>query len=106
MQEFFRDENELLEDILFRDKLSCTIDLATGTGKTWVMYAVARILLAEGVVDNVLVVCPSRTIKYELLKNLAILQSKLICKVLFPRTGNIEIQELFRQIHQLKKAIL
>src|SRR3989344_4325042 len=63
MQEFFRDEEELLDDLLFKDKLSCTIDLATGTGKTWVMYAVARILLAEGVVDNVLVVCPSRTIK-------------------------------------------
>lgn len=68
MQEFFRDENELLGDLLFRDKLSCTIDLATGTGKTWVMYAAARIMLAEGAVDNVLIVCPSRTIKYELLK--------------------------------------
>ena len=68
MQEYFRDEKELLEDVLFRDKLTCTIDLATGTGKTWVMYAVARILFAEGVVDNVLIVCPSRTIKYELLK--------------------------------------
>jgi len=68
MQEFFRNQEELLSDLLFRDKLSCTIDLATGTGKTWIMYAVARIMLAEGVVDNVLVVCPSRTIKYELLK--------------------------------------
>lgn len=68
MQEFFRDEEELLADLLFKDKLSCTIDLATGTGKTWVMYAAARILLAEGVVDNVLILCPSRTIKYELLK--------------------------------------
>lgn len=68
MQEFFRDEDELLGELLFRDKLSCTIDLATGTGKTWVMYAAARIMLAEGAVDNILIVCPSRTIKYELLK--------------------------------------
>ena len=68
MHEFFKDEEELLADLLFKDKLSCTIDLATGTGKTWVMYAAARILLAEGVVDNVLILCPSRTIKYELLK--------------------------------------
>ena len=68
MQEFFRDDKELLGDVLFRDKLSCTIDLATGTGKTWVMYAIARIILAEGAVDNVLIVCPSLTIKNELLK--------------------------------------
>jgi len=66
MQEFFRDEDELLGDLLFPNKLSCTVDLATGTGKTWVMYAVARIMLAEGKVDNVLVVCPSLTIKNEL----------------------------------------
>ena len=39
MQEFFRDEEELLGDFLFKDKLSCTIDLATGTGKTWVINA-------------------------------------------------------------------
>src|SRR3989338_3949661 len=35
MHEFFKDEEELLADLLFKDKLSCTIDLATGTGKTW-----------------------------------------------------------------------
>lgn len=61
-------ENEefWVERLPFPYKKACTLDLATGAGKTWVMYAVARILLAEGVVDQVLVLCPSKTIKNEL----------------------------------------
>lgn len=47
-------------------RLSGTIDLATGTGKSFVMYGVAQIALALGVVDKVLVLCPSLTIKNEL----------------------------------------
>lgn len=47
----------------FPDKLACSVDLATGTGKSWVMYGVARILLAEGIVDRGLVLCPSLTIE-------------------------------------------
>jgi type III restriction enzyme len=64
----FGDENIFLQNLPFPDKLSCTVDLATGTGKTWVMYGVARILLAEGFVDQVLILCPGRTVKEELLK--------------------------------------
>lgn len=45
------------------DKLSASIDLATGTGKSFVIYGIAAILLAEGAVDRVLVLCPSTTIE-------------------------------------------
>jgi len=45
------------------DKLSCTIDLATGTGKSYVLYGIARIMLAEGAVDRVLLLAPSTTIE-------------------------------------------
>lgn len=45
------------------DKLACTIDLATATGKSYVLYAIARIMLAEGAVDRVLVLVPSTTIE-------------------------------------------
>src|SRR6059036_530498 len=45
------------------DQLSCSIDLATATGKSWVLYGLAVILLAEGAVDRVLVLCPSNTIE-------------------------------------------
>lgn len=53
----------MIEALPLADKLSCAVDLATGTGKSWVMYGVARILLAEGIVDRVLVLCPSLTIE-------------------------------------------
>lgn len=45
------------------DKLACTIDLATATGKSYVLYAIARIMLAEGAVDRVLALAPSTTIE-------------------------------------------
>lgn len=45
------------------DQLSCSIDLATATGKSWVLYGIAAILLAEGAVDRVLLLCPSNTIE-------------------------------------------
>lgn len=53
----------LISALPFPDKLACSVDLATGTGKSWVMYAIAQILLAEGVVERVLVLCPSLTIE-------------------------------------------
>lgn len=48
------------------DRLSCSLDLATGTGKSYVLYGLGAILLCEGVVDRVLVLCPSRTIEHGL----------------------------------------
>jgi len=47
----------------FPDALSCTLDMATGTGKSYVLYALATIMLAEGTVDRVLLLCPSLTIE-------------------------------------------
>jgi type III restriction enzyme len=35
------------------DQLSCSIDQATGTGKSYVLYGLAAILLAEGAIDRV-----------------------------------------------------
>lgn len=58
--------NDYLGHIQIRDRKSFSIDLATGTGKSWVIYAVAQIMLAEGLVDKVLVLCPSLTIEEEL----------------------------------------
>jgi type III restriction enzyme len=50
------------------EKLSASLDLATGTGKSFVLYGIAAILLAEGHVDRVLVLCPSTTIEAGLLE--------------------------------------
>lgn len=49
------------------DQLACSIDMATGTGKSYVLYGLAAILLAEEIVDRVLVLCPSNTIEAGLL---------------------------------------
>jgi len=49
------------------EKLACSIDMATATGKSYVLYGLAMILLAEGIVDRVLVLCPSNTIEAGLL---------------------------------------
>lgn len=45
------------------DQLSASLDLATGTGKSYVLYGIAAIMLAAGAVDRVLVLCPSITIE-------------------------------------------
>lgn len=44
-------------------KLSAVIDLATGTGKSYLIYGIAQIALGIGLVDKVLVLCPSLTIE-------------------------------------------
>ena len=45
------------------NKLSANIDLATGTGKSYVIFGIAQIMLGLGLVDRVLVLCPSLTIE-------------------------------------------
>ncbi|PZS05872.1 MAG: hypothetical protein DLM69_00575, partial [Candidatus Chloroheliales bacterium] len=40
-------------------KLYATLDLATGTGKSYLLYGLAQIMLDLGAVDNVLLVCPN-----------------------------------------------
>jgi len=68
LQNRYRDLPVYLNHVRIKNKRSCSIDLATGTGKSWVIYGVAQIMLAEGLVDKVLVLCPSLTIEEELKK--------------------------------------
>ncbi|MFC1728209.1 DEAD/DEAH box helicase [Nanoarchaeota archaeon] len=66
IKELHDNEEQYLKEFDLQDKLSCTFDLATGTGKSWVIYGVAQILLCENAIDNVLILCPSLTIEKEL----------------------------------------
>jgi len=50
-----------------KDKKAVSLDLATGTGKSYVLYGLAAIALAEKLADRVLVLCPSLTIEEGLL---------------------------------------
>jgi type III restriction enzyme len=62
------DVERFLERMPLRAKKAASVDLATGTGKSYVMYALAVFALAEGLVDRVLVLCPSLTIEEGLLE--------------------------------------
>jgi type III restriction enzyme len=63
LQRLYPSADALVERLPFPDKLSCSLDLATGTGKSFVLYLLARIMLNEGLIDRVLVLCPSVTIE-------------------------------------------
>ena len=73
IQENYKDNSELQakyasldeyeKDLQIKNKLAANIDLATGTGKSYVIYGIAQIMLGIGLVDKVLVLCPSLTIE-------------------------------------------
>ena len=71
------------------DMLSCSIDQATGTGKSYVLYGLAGILLAEGAVDRVLVLCPSNTIEAGLLIKFKELASNSDLRDLLPGDARV-----------------
>lgn len=72
------------KNLQFPNKLSCSLDLATGTGKSYVIYGIARIMLAEGAVDHVLVICPSTTIEEGLTEKFKLLSSDDALRNLLP----------------------
>ncbi len=74
----------LIASLPFPDKLACSIDHATGTGKSFVLYGIARVLLAAGTVDRVLILCPSLTIESGLKAKFRALSSDATLKALLP----------------------
>lgn len=71
------------------DRLACSVDMATGTGKSYVLYGVAAILLAEGLVDRVLVLCPSNTIEAGLLAKFRDLAGNADLRDLLPENAKV-----------------
>ncbi len=92
--QFFQGKDKFIDQLPFPDKLACTVDLATGTGKTWVMYGLARIMLASGLVDRVLVLCPSKTIRYELSKKFWKFSGDSILTDALPKNSKVNIPGL------------
>ena len=74
--------------------LACSIDMATGTGKSYVIYGLAAILLAEGIVDRVLVLCPSNTIESGLLEKFRDLAGDGNLRELLPPEAKIRVQRI------------
>lgn len=63
LQEKHKKFSELEKKLQLKDKLSCNIDLATWTWKSYVIYGIAQIMLCEWKIDKVLVLSPSVTIR-------------------------------------------
>ena len=71
------------------EQLSASIDLATGTGKSYVLYGIAAVLLAENAVDQVLVLCPSTTIETGLTEKFTALAGNANLRDLMPADAAI-----------------
>lgn len=89
LQERYGTFAEMERHLQLPDQLSCSVDLATGTGKSYVMYGIARIMLAEGAVDQVLVLCPSRTIEEGLLEKFRALSADTTLRDLLPENAHV-----------------
>lgn len=63
LQKRYKNVRDYEKNLPLPHKLSAVIDLATGTGKSYVIYGIAQIALGLGLVDKVLVLCPSLTIE-------------------------------------------
>jgi len=85
-------------------KLSCTIDLATATGKSYVLYGIARIMLAEGAVDQVLVLCPSNTIETGLTEKFRSLSADGTLKDLLPDSTKILNPRIINATQTIRKG--
>ena len=81
----YRDINEYFHHLQLPNKLSATIDLATGTGKSYVIYGIAQIMLGLGLVDKVLVLCPSLTIEKGLMEKFISLSGDSRLKQTIPK---------------------
>lgn len=76
------------------DQLACSIDMATGTGKSYVLYGLAAILLAEGIVDRVLVLCPSNTIEAGLMAKFRDLAANSDLRDLLPEGAKVRAPKI------------
>jgi type III restriction enzyme len=104
LQEKYSSFDDLANYLQLPDQLSCSLDHATGTGKSYVMYGIARILLAAGLVDQVLVLCPSTTIESGLTEKFRILSSERILKDLLPQDSKVLNPRIINASNTIQKG--
>ncbi|OJF93023.1 DEAD/DEAH box helicase family protein [Alkalibacterium sp. 20] len=63
LQQKYTTLNKFISTLQVKNKLHANIDLATGTGKSYVIYGISQIMLGLGLIKRVLVLCPSLTIE-------------------------------------------
>lgn len=87
LQRLYRTEDEFIHRLPLKGKLSGVIDLATATGKSYVIYGIAQIMLSLGLVNKVLVLCPSITIETGLMEKFKEKASDVRLKASIPETA-------------------
>jgi type III restriction enzyme len=88
------------------DQVSCSIDLATGTGKSFVLYGLAAILLAEDKVDRVLILCPSKTIEAGLTEKFKELASDPNLRDLLPSEASVRAPKIINASESITRECI
>ncbi len=104
LKQRFDTEKKYKENLQLPEKKSCSIDLATGTGKSYAIYGIAQIMLAEGLIDQVLVLCPSRTIEDGLTEKFVALAGDKTLKKLLPKKSAIANPRIINATRTIKKG--
>jgi type III restriction enzyme len=104
LQEKYSSFDDFLSHLQLPEKLTCSLDHATATGKSFVMYGIARILLAEGAVDQVLVLCPSNTIEAGLTEKFRSLSAEKMLKDLLPPDSKIANPRIINASNTIQKS--
>lgn len=95
LQQRYSTQKEYLSKLQLPNKLSACIDLATGTGKSYVMYGIAQIALGLGIVDKVLLLGPpSLTIEKELTRKFEGLASNVSLLNAIPTSAKFKIPSI------------
>lgn len=97
---------DFLKQLQIKDRLYANIDLATGTGKSYVIYGVAQIALGIGLVERILVLCPSLTIEAGLKEKFVSLSSDENLKKLIPDTAVIKNPSIISADQTIKRGDL
>jgi type III restriction enzyme len=104
LQEKYSYFEDFLSHLQLPDKLSCSMDHATATGKSYAMYGIARIMLAEGAVDQVLVLCPSNTIEAGLTEKSRNLSADRTLKDLLPADSKVANPRIINASNTIQKG--
>jgi type III restriction enzyme len=104
LQEKYFSFDDFVNHLQLPDKLSCSLDHATATGKSYVMYGIARIMLAQGAIDHALVLCPSNTIEAGLTDKFHLLSGDKILKDLLPPDSRIINPRIINASNTIQKG--
>lgn len=104
LQEKYSSFEDFLSHLQLPDKLSCSLDHATATGKSYVIHGIARIMLAEGAVDQVLVLCPSNTIEAGLTGKFRSLSTDRTLKDLLPADSKMANPRIINASNTIQKG--